>query len=232
MDIYWQGFIEALRLIINRDPEVIEVFLLSIQVSGSAVILSMFIGIPIGASLYLFKFPGRRIILNITHTLMSLPPVVVGLIVFLALARNGPFGQFQLLFTPLAMIIAQIILATPIIAGLVHAAISDVNPKLRWQALSLGSNQFQLVKTFINEARSGIVASVITGFGRVIAEVGAVMMVGGNIKGISRVMTTFIVEETRKGNWGRSIALGLILIAFAFLINMTLTSLQQRRSYS
>lgn len=232
MDIFWEGFKEAINLIIQRDPEVIEVFLLSLRVSGLAVIIALLLGLPIGVFLALYKFPGKKILLDITHTFMGLPPVVVGLVVFLALARNGPFGQLQLIFTPAAMILAQTILVVPIIAGLVHATLIDINPKMHWQALSLGSNRFQLIKVLLSEARSGIMAAVITGFGRVIAEVGAVMMVGGNIKGLTRVMTTFIVEETRKGNWGRSIALGLILITFAYLINVALTSLQQRRGYS
>lgn len=231
MDIYWQGFLKAIQLIITLDPEVLEVFLLSLTVSGFAVLIAVIIGIPAGAIIALYKVPGKRFLLELVHTLMGLPPVVVGLIVFLALSRNGPLGQFQLLFTPLAMIIAQTLIATPIITGLVHGSIGDINPKFRWQALSLGCNQFQLMKILISEARFGLMAAIIAGFGRVIAEVGAVLIVGGNIKGMTRVMTTFIVEETRKGNWSKSMALGIILLGFAFIINFLLTRFQQRKSF-
>ena len=227
MDIYWEGLKEAGRLIIHLDPEVLEVFLLSLYVSGTAVVLGMLLGIPLGTLLALNRFPGRGIVLGIVHTFMGLPPVVVGLFVFIALSRNGPLGGLELLFTPSAMIVAQLILVTPIIAGFSHAAIGDINPKLIWQAHSLGASGIQLVLTLLREARFGLIAAAIAGFGRVIAEVGAVMMVGGNLKGTTRVMTTFIVEETRKGNWPRSIALGLILIFFAYLINLALTRLQR-----
>lgn len=227
MDLYWQGLREAIRLIVHLDPQVMEVFLLSLYVSGSAVILGMALGIPLGTLLALGRFPGRGMILGMVHTFMGLPPVVVGLFVFIALSRNGPLGSLQLLFTPTAMIVAQVILATPIIAGFSHAAIGDINPKLIWQSLSLGASRMQLVLTLLKEARFGLIAAVIAGFGRVIAEVGAVMIVGGNLKGMTRVMTTYIVEETRKGNWARSIALGLILILFAYVINLALTRLQK-----
>lgn len=227
MDIYWEGLKEAIRLIVHLDPEVLQVFLLSIYVSGAAVILGMILGVPLGTLLALNRFPGRGVILSIVHTFMGLPPVVVGLFVFIALSRNGPLGGLQLLFTPSAMIFAQVIIVTPIIAGLSHAAIGDIDPKLIWQSLSLGASRIQLVMTLLREVRFGLIAAVIAGFGRAIAEVGAVMMVGGNLKGMTQVMTTFIVEETRKGNWARSIALGLILILFAYLINIALTRLQR-----
>ncbi len=238
MSAYWEGLKEAIRLITQLDRQLIQVFVLSVYVSGTAAVVGGLLGIPFGAALALTKFPGRRFILGVLHTFMGLPPVVVGLVVFIALSRQGPLGRFGLLFTPAAMILAQTVLATPIIAGFAHAAIADIGPKFSLQALSLGANRFQLMLTMMREARLGLIAAMIAGLGRVIAEVGAVLMVGGNLysyrvvdgtryfKNITMVMTTFIVEQTRKGNWERSIALGLILIFFAYLINVALTKLQ------
>jgi len=238
MDIYWQGIKEAIRLVLSLDRQVVQVFLLSLYVHGAATFLGALLGVPFGALVALRKFPGRQFILQILHTFMGLPPVVVGLVVFIAISRNGPLGRFQLVFTPGAMILAQFILAAPIIAGFSQAAVAGINPKMRLQALSLGANQWQLMLTMMKEARLGLMAAVIAGFGRIVAEVGAVMMVGGNLstyelvngarhfKNRTMVMTTFMVEETRKGHWERSIALGLILILFAYLINAALTKLQ------
>jgi tungstate transport system permease protein len=235
MDLFWDGLKEALRLLISLDRQLVQVFLLSLYVHGIAVFLAAAVGIPTGTLLALRSFPGKSFILGILHTFMGLPPVVVGLVVLIAISRHGSLGQFELLYTPAAMILAQFIIATPIVAGFSHAAIADINPKMRLQALSLGANQFQLMATLMKEARLGLIAAVIAGFGRVVAEVGAVMIVGGNLstgtgsnfKNLTMVMTTFIVQETRKGQWERSIALGVILIFFAFLINAALTYFQQ-----
>lgn len=228
MNIYVDGIAEALRLIVTFDPEVSEIVRLSLWVSGWAAVLAALIGIPLGAAIAVSKFIGKNFIISVINTFMGLPPVVVGLVVFLALSRNGPLGAWQLLFTTKAMIIAQIVIATPIVTGLSLAAIRSLDTQLSWQALSLGATKLQVILTLIREAWQNILAAMVAGFGRIIAEVGSVMIVGGNIKGQTRVMTTFIVEETHKGEWAKSIALGIILIGIAFIVNSILTALQRK----
>lgn len=231
MDIYAEGLKEAVRLIVTLDFEVFDVLRLSLWVSGCAALLAAGIGIPLGAVIAASRFVGKHLVISIINTFMGLPPVVVGLVVFLTLARHGPLGSFNLLFTPQAMIISQVIIATPIVAGLSYAAIAGIDNRITWQALSLGATKVQVIWTLLREAWPSIIAAFVAGFGRIIAEVGSVMIVGGNIKGQTRVITTFIVEETRRGQWGRSIALGLILIAIAFIVNAMLTLLRRRTAH-
>jgi tungstate transport system permease protein len=228
MDLILEGIKKAFYLLITFDPEVMGITLLSLQVSGTATLISLFIGISIGATVALSKFPGRRIVVSIINTGMALPPVVVGLFVTIFLWRNGPLGVFRILYTPTAMIMAQAIIATPIVMGITLAAIQQLPQKLRLQILALGATRIQMVWILIKEAKLPLLAAVMAGFGGVISEVGASIMVGGNIKGYSRVLTTATVMETSRGNFDVAIALGIILILLAYLINLILTQIQQR----
>ncbi len=228
MDLILQGAKHALELLIQGDPEIFRVVLLSLRVSGTAVLISLLLGIPLGTVLALSEFPGRSLVLSLVNTGMGFPPVVVGLFVSLLLWRSGPLGGLNLLYTPAAMVIAQVALAAPIIIGLTVAAIQQLNPKLRLQILSLGANRRQLMWVLLREARLPLLAAVMAGFGGVISEVGAVMMVGGNIKGQTRVLTTATVLETRMGHFDVAIALGLVLLGITFLVNLALTIFQQR----
>lgn len=228
MEIFVQGFKEGLYLIWQLDEEILQVTLLSLQVSLTALILSAIIGIPSGAALALKNIPGKRIILNIIYTLMGLPPVLAGLLVYLFLTYRGPFGEYQLLFTPAAMVIAQVLLAAPIICGLTARAVMALNQEVYDTAATLGASRRQAARTILRESRIGIVAALSTALGRVIAEVGAVMLVGGNIRWSTRVLTTSIVLETRMGNFSTAIAIGIILLTISFLINMFILTLEKR----
>jgi tungstate transport system permease protein len=228
METILQGLIQSLFLLFSGDPELYRIIARSLLISGSAIILASFLGIAIGVATALNQFPGRRLFVNILNTFMGLPPVVVGLVVYLLLSRSGPLGFLGLLFSPVAMVIAQTILATPILAALTVSALLSVKPLVRDTALALGATPSQIAWTIIREARYGLMAAVIAGFGRVSAEVGAVMMVGGNIAGYTRVMTTAIVLDTAKGEFALAIALGLVLIFLAFLVNLGLNLIQGR----
>jgi tungstate transport system permease protein len=228
MDLILEGLKKAFWLLITFDPEVMSITFLSLQVSGSATIISLFIGISIGTTVALSKFPGRRIVVSLINTGMALPPVVVGLFVTIFLWRNGPLGVLGVLYTPTAMIIAQTVIATPIVMGITLAAIQQLPQKLRLQILALGATRIQMVWILIKEARLPLLAAVMAGFGGVISEVGASIMVGGNIKGYSRVLTTATVMETSRGNFEIAIALGIILLLLAYFINLILTQIQQR----
>jgi tungstate transport system permease protein len=228
MDIICEGIRQALSLLISLDPEVMAITWLSLKVSGTATLISLFIGIGIGTAVALTSFPGRQIVVSLINTGMALPPVVVGLFVTIFLWRNGPFGALEILYTPLAIIIAQAIIATPIVMGITLAAMQQLPRKLRLQILALGATRFQMVWLLIKEAKLSLMAAVMAGFGGVISEVGASIMVGGNIKGYTRVLTTATVMETSKGNFDVAIALGVILLIFAFAINLVLTRVQQR----
>jgi tungstate transport system permease protein len=211
--------------------ELNEIILLSLQVSGTALFLSTLVGIPLGAIMGLSHFVGRRIVIAFLYTGMGFPPVVIGLFVYILLSRSGPFGQLDwswlpVLFTPGAMILAQTIIAFPLVAGFTMAAVLGVNPNLRRQVLSLGATRRQAALTILMEARVGVIVSIIAGFGSIISEVGAVMLVGGNIAGRTRVLTTAIVLETRKGNFDLAIALGLVLLGIAFITNLAMLRLQ------
>lgn len=228
MELLLQGVKQAITLILKGDPEVYEIAWLSLKVSGSAVLVSMLLGIPWGVSLALSRFPGRRFLVTLTNTAMGLPPVVVGLFVSLFLWRSGPLGFLELLYTPAAMVIAQVIIAGPIVAGLTLSAIQQLDPRLGQQALSLGASRWQMLWTLLKEARLSTLAAIMAGFGGVISEVGAVIMVGGNIKGQTRVLTTATVLETRMGRFEMAIALGFVLLVLAFAVNLVLTQSQQR----
>ena len=202
---------------------------LSLLVSGVAIVLSMVAGVPAGVFLALRRFPGRRFLVALVNTGMGLPPVVVGLFVFLLLSRAGPFGPLELLYTPWAMILAQVIIAGPLVVGITLAAIQGLDEKLRLQILSLGASRTQYYWRLVQEARLSLVAALAAGFGSVISEVGAVMMVGGNIKGQTRVMTTAIVLATRQGEFPLALALGVLLLLLALGVNWLFTVVQQRQ---
>lgn len=218
-----------MRLLLDGNRYVLEIVLLSLRVSGLALLLGTAVGLPIGAVLGMTRFRGRSVLVALIHTGFALPPVVVGLFVYLMLSRSGPAGDLGLLFTPTAMTLAQAVLATPYIAGISLAAIQAVPADVRLQARALGASPARAVLTHLREARLGIVAAIVGGFGAVISEVGAVMLVGGNIAGETRVMTTAIVLETRRGNFAAAMALGMILLLLAFLVNAILTAAQQGR---
>ncbi|HEX6063775.1 MAG TPA: ABC transporter permease [Longimicrobiales bacterium] len=210
--------------------DVLETILLSLRVSGVATVIAVLIGMPLGTFIGLRRFRGRALAVALVHTGFALPPVVIGLFVFMFLSRNGPAGELQLLFTPAAMVLAQAVLATPYVTGITLAAVQAVPADVRLQARALGASPWRAVLTHVREARLGLVAAVVAGFGAVISEVGAVMMVGGNIAGETRVMTTAIVLETRRGNFRTAVILGVVLLAIAFVVNVLLTIAQQRRT--
>ena len=228
MTLIGEGLLEALRLLLTGDREVWRITLLSLQVSGTATLLSLLVGIPLGTLLALARFPGRGLAISLVNTGMGLPPVVVGLFVTVLLWRNGVFGALEILYTPTAMVLAQFIIAAPIVIGLTLAAVQQVPEQFRLQMLGLGASRTQMVGTLLREARLPMLAAVMAGFGGVISEVGASLMVGGNIKGSTRVLTTATVLETSKGNFDVAIALSVILLLITFLVNWALTWIQQR----
>ncbi len=228
MELILEGILKAFRLLFTLDPEVFKITLLSLQVSGTATLISLFIGITMGTLIALTEFLGRKLVVSLINTGMGLPPVVVGLFVTIFLWRNGPLGFLGILYTPTAMIAAQAVIATPIVMGITVAAIQALPKNLRLQILALGATRLQMVWILVKEARLPLLAGVMAGFGGVISEVGASIMVGGNIKGYSRVLTTATVMETSRGNFEIAIALGIILLLLAYLINLVLTHIQQR----
>ncbi len=228
MDLILEGLKKAFWLIITFDPEVMGITLLSLKVSGVGTLISLVIGISCGAAVALVRFPGRRFVVGLINTGMGLPPVVVGLFVSIFLWRNGPLGFLEILYTPTAMVVAQAVIATPIVMGITVAALQHLPAKLKLQILALGATRIQMVWILIKEARLPLLAAVMAGFGGVISEVGASIMVGGNIKGYSRVLTTATVMETSRGNFDTAIALGIILLVLAYIVNLILTYVQQR----
>lgn len=230
MEQIWDGIIEALKLIFQGDSEVWAITTLSLKVSGFSTIISMLIGLPLGTWLSMRRFPGREFLISIVNTGMALPPVVIGLWVSIFLWRSGPLGSLDLMYTPAAIIIAQTIIATPMVTGLTVAALQQLPPSLRLQLLCLGASKFQTTLSLWREARMSLLAALMAGFGSVISEVGASMMVGGNIRHQTRVLTTAIVLETSKGEFSLAIALGFILLILAFLLNFGLTWIQQKAS--
>ena len=230
MELIGQGILQAVRLLLAGDAEVWSVTWLSLRISATATLLALALGIPLGTMLALSRFPGRGLVISLVNTGMGLPPVVVGLFVTIVLWRNGALGFLELLYTPTAMILAQLVIAAPIVVGLTLAAIQQIPDKFRLQLLGLGASHAQVVWTLLKEARLPMLAAVMAGFGAVISEVGASLMVGGNIKNSTRVLTTATVLETGKGNFDVAIALSLILLALMFLVNWALTWIQQRRS--
>jgi|YNPNPStandDraft_1061719.scaffolds.fasta_scaffold03326_1 tungstate transport system permease protein len=218
----------ALQRLFTGDPELLGIVLLSLRVSGTALLLSTLLGIPLGVVLGLKRFLGRRAVIALLYTGMGLPPVVVGLVVYLLLSHSGPLGALGWLFTPKAMVLAQTIIAFPVVAGFTMAAVLGVEPALRTQILSLGATDWQAAWTVVRQARTGIVVALVAGFGSIISEVGAVMLVGGNIAGSTRVLTTAIVLETRRGNLELAMALGLVLLLIALFLNGLVLWLQGR----
>jgi tungstate transport system permease protein len=228
MDLVLEGLIKAYHLLISLDPEVLGIVALSLTVSVSATFISLLLGISIGTVVALNSFPGKRLVVSIVNTGMGLPPVVVGLIVSIFLWRNGPLGFLELLYTPLAIVIAQAIIATPIVMGITIGAMQHLPADLRLQIIALGATKRQMVWMLIREARLPLMAGVMAGFGGVISEVGASIMVGGNIKGYTRVLTTATVMETGRGDFDIAIALSIILLLLTFSVNYCLTLIQQR----
>jgi len=229
MEMIWQGLVKAFDLLLNGDREIIGITLLTLKVSGTATLISVLIGVPLGAFLALSVFPGRKILVSVVNFGMGLPPVVVGLWVSIFLWRYGPLGFLGLMYTPSAIIVAQAVIASPIVTGFSIAAIQQLNPKIRLQIMSLGATWWQTLFLLAREARMGLLAAVMAGFGGVISEVGASMMVGGNIQGQTRVLTTATVMEVSKGNFDTAIAISLILMVLAYGITLFLTIIQQQR---
>ena len=223
------GIVRAIQLLFQGDPEVVRITLLSLKVSGVATLISILIGLPLGTFLALVKFRSRQFWISLINTGMALPPVVVGLVVSIFLWRSGPLGALKLIYTPAAIVIAQVLISFPLAAGLTISSLQQLDPRLRVQLLGLGASKFQMILSLWKEARLALVAALIAAFGSVISEVGASMMVGGNLKGSTRVLTTAIVLETSRGEFASAIALSIILLGLAFLVNFTLTTLQQRR---
>ncbi len=228
MELIWEGIKQAFWLFLTADPEVWAITWLSLKVSGCATLVSLVFGIPLGIALAMAQFPARSVAVALVNTGMGLPPVVVGLFVSIFLWRSGPLGFLELLYTPTAMVMAQVVIAFPIVAGLTMAAFQTLNPNLGLQLLGIGASRSQLLWLLCKEAKLPLLAAVMAGFGGVISEVGASMMVGGNIRGETRVLTTATVLETGKGNFEIAIALGLILLILSFAVNFLLTYIQQR----
>ncbi len=227
MDLFIDALEEAFRLLFSGDPYLWAVAVRSLTVSGSAVILGLMVGIPVGTWLGLARFRGRGLAIAIVNTGLAFPPVVVGLFVYMLLSRQGPLGVLGWLFTMPAMITAQFVLAAPYVAAITLAAVGSVPPELRLQARALGASRWRAVLLHLREARLSLMAAVAAGFGAVISEVGAVLMVGGNVEGETRVITTAIVLETRRGRFATALALGLMLLIFAFAANAFITRIQQ-----
>lgn len=230
MDAIGASLALAAELVARGDRQLFAIVLLSLQVSLSATLCACLLGMPLGALLAVGRFPGRRGLIVLFNGLMGLPPVVVGLMAMLLLSRNGPLGFLGWLYTPAGMVLAQVVIATPVITGLSMSAMQSLDKKFYLQMLTLGASQWQALRVCLMEVKLSILAAVIAGFGSVISEVGAVMMVGGNIRNQTRVLTTATVMETHMGNFDTAIALGLILLGLTFLINMALTFIQQQKA--
>jgi len=230
MGFILDGLIKGFSLIVNGDAEVYSIVRLSLSVSVFATAVSVAIGVPLGALIAIKKFPLKKIAISLVNTGMGLPPVVVGLMAMLLLSRNGPLGFLGWLYTPAGMVLAQVVIATPVVTGLSLSAMQSLDRKFYLQMLTLGAGQWQALWVCLKEVKLSILAAVIAGFGSIISEVGAVMIVGGNIRHQTRVLTTATVMETHMGNFDAAIALGLILLSLTFLINMALTFIQQQKA--
>jgi tungstate transport system permease protein len=229
VDVLVEGVREAVGLLVGGDREIAAVLWLSLQVSGSATLIALLLGIPAGAVLALTRFPGRTLVVSVVNTGMGLPPVVVGLFVTILLWRSGPLGGWEMLYTPSAIVLAQAVIAAPIVTGITLAAVQNVPAKFRLQLYALGASRPQMLWVVLREARLPMLAAIMAGFGGVISEIGASMMVGGNIRGQTRTLTTAMVLETGKGNFEVAIALSILLMVLVFGINWALTAIQQRR---
>lgn len=229
MDELTRGLIQAVQLILAGDPGLFEIIFLSLRVTGTALVISTVIGLPIGAVLGLSRLRARGLVTAFLYTGMGLPPVVVGLFVYLMLSRSGPFGVLGWLFTPTAMVVAEVIISFPLVAGLTMTSVQAVDPAAHLQVRSLGATRIQETWAVLSEARIGVIAAIVAAFGSIISEVGAVMLVGGDIEGKTRVLTTAIVLNTRTGDFDIALALGIILLSLAFVANVALLRLQYRR---
>jgi tungstate transport system permease protein len=228
MEWIWEGIIQAIQILGTRNPEVLQITWLSLKISGSATFLSLLVGLPTGTLLALGRFRTRKFWLSLINTGMALPPVVVGLMVSIFLWRSGPLGELRLMYTPTAIVIAQFIIAMPIVTGLTVAALQQLDPRLQLQLLGLGASKIQVVWVLWQEARLPLLAALMAGFGGVISEVGASMMVGGNLRHHTRVLTTAIVLDNSRGEFGPAIALSIILLLLAYVVTLSLTWLQQK----
>ena len=228
MDYLLDGIVTALQLIVTLDAEVTHCTLVSLQVSAIAILLASLVGLPCSFLIGMYDFQGKKTVITLFNTLMAIPTVVIGLFVFSFISRQGPLGVLGLLFTPAAMVIGQFLLATPIVVALSYAAIQGIDPRVKMTALTLGARSHQVIITLLLEARFAIIAAVIAGFGRVIGEVGSAMMLGGNIRGYTRTISTAIALETSKGEFSLGLALGMILLTVALSVNIALRYLQHK----
>jgi len=224
----WQGLVKAVELIINLDPEVMEIAGRSLRIAITSAIIGSIIFVPIASIIAFKQFPGKRTLINLIQTFYSMPTVVIGLFVFVFISRKGPLGELELMFTPTGIIIGQVVLIAPILLGLTISALSGVDRTLIDTARSLGASNIQITLLVIREARFAVMAAVIMGFGRAISEVGISLMVGGNIRGFTRVITTAISLESSKGDLELALALGIILIFIALVVNIIMNRVQQR----
>ena len=229
MSEIWNGLVKAFELIFTFDPEVMSIVGRSLRISVTSVLLASIIGLPLGGLIHFRNFPGKRLLISVIQTFYSVPTVTVGLFVFVLFSRSGPLGGLELLFTPTVMVIGQLLLIMPILLGLTISALSGVDRTMTDTARSLGANSWQIILVVMREARFAVMAAVILAFGRAISEVGLALMVGGNIRGFTRVITTAISLETSRGDWELSMALGIILIVIALIINLAWNRIQQRR---
>lgn len=226
MDEIAAGLVRAAELILALDPTVVEITTRSLAIASTSTTIAAILTVPIGGLIHFHNFRGKRAVVNLIQTLYSLPTVTVGLVIFLLLSRSGPLGSFGLLFTPWGMVIGQTILITPIITGLTIAALSGVGPAVRDTAISLGASKFQTIFIIMAEARAAMLAAILLGFGRALSEVGVAMMIGGNIRGYTRVLTTAIALETSRGDIELSMALGIILISISLIVNLLVNRAQ------
>lgn len=230
MDVLFDGLVDAIGLLLSGDQESWSIIVLTLRVSLTATAIALLMGLPLGAFVALARFPGRRLVLAAANTGMGLPPVVVGLFVTVLLWRSGPLGGLGLLYTPTAMVIAQAAIATPIVIALVAAALQQVDPDFRVQMQALGATPIRAFAALLDEARLPLLAGAMAAFGAVVSEVGAAQMVGGNLAGQTRVLTTAAVLATSRGQFSLAIAFGMILLLIAFAVNLSLTLIQQRRT--
>lgn len=232
MDLIWDGLKDAVRILLNGDYSVWEIALRSLLVSGSATALSLLIGVAVGSLLAFNEFRGRNLAFSLVNTGMGLPPVAVGLFVAIMLWRSGPLGHLRLIYSPTAMVVAQTIIAAPIVTGFTAAALRSLHPQLRAQLYALGASRLQMLWLVLWEAKLPLLAAVMAGFGGAVSEIGASIMVGGNLAGETRVLTTAVVLETSRGNFAPAIALSVILLALIFVVNVILTAVQQQEQRS
>jgi tungstate transport system permease protein len=232
VDLVWDGIREAFRIMASGDFSVWEITLRTLLVSGTATALALLIGVAVGSAVAFNEFPGRNLAFSLVNTGMGLPPVVVGLVVAIFLWRSGPLGDLRLIYTPAAMVVAQLIIAAPIVTGFTAAALRSLHPQLRAQIYALGASRLQMLWLVLWEAKLPLLAAVMAGFGGAISEIGASIMVGGNLEGETRVLTTAVVLEVSRGEFAPAIALGLILLALIFVVNVILTTVQQQEQRS